>query len=93
MSVSTTSIAAYKDHREAGKVSAQARSILDAMKPGIKYSRRELVEITGLELSSICGRVHELLGSKLIREDTPRKCRITGKTVKPVYRERNLFDE
>ena len=93
MSVATTSIAAYRDHREKGKVGAQARKILVAMRPGVEYSRRELVDLTGLELSSICGRVNELLGSGLIQEGRTRPCRVTGKSVHPVYREADLFDE
>lgn len=40
---------------------------------------------TGLELSSICGRVNELLGSGLLEEAPTRRCRITGKSVHPVY--------
>lgn len=93
MSVSTTSIAAYREHRETGKVGAQARKILVAMRPGVEYSRRELCEVTGLELSSICGRVNELLSSGHIQEGRVRPCRVTGKTVHPVYRDADLFDE
>jgi hypothetical protein len=93
MSVATTSREAYKEHRATGKVGAQAQKILDKMQPGVEYSRRELVELTGLELSSICGRVNELLGSGLIQEGKTRPCRVTGKSVHPVYRNSGLFDD
>lgn len=86
MSVATTSIQAYREHRDSGKVSGQARRILDSMLGGVSYSRRELAEHTGLELSSICGRVNELVAAGLLEETPTRRCRITGKSVHPVRR-------
>ncbi len=86
MSVAKTSIDAYKQHKAEGKVGAQAMRIFDAMLFGKDYSRRELMGITGLELSSICGRVNEMLQIGMIKEVAPRKCKVTGKTVKPVVK-------
>ena len=68
MTVAQTSIQAYKEHRATGKVGLQARAILDFMNPGESYSRRELHVLTGLELSSICGRVNELLEMGMLKE-------------------------
>lgn len=86
MSVAHTSIAAYQEHIASGKVGKQAQSILESMRPGINYSRRELVMITGLELSSVCGRVNELLQIGMLHEAAPRKCGVTKKTITPVER-------
>ena len=54
------------------------------MEFGDDYSRRELAKECGLELSSVCGRINELLAVDLVRELPARKCKITGRTVKPV---------
>ena len=84
MTVANTSINAYKEHRASGKLGNQAREIFNAMQFNVTYSRRELVKLTGLELSSVCGRVNELVSSGLLMEMPSRKCMVTGKTVKPV---------
>jgi hypothetical protein len=86
MTVAQTSINAYKEHQATGKVGAQAQAILDFMQEGDNYSRRELAVLTGLELSSICGRVNELLEVGLLVEGTKRKCMVTKKTVSPVIK-------
>ena len=86
MSVADTSIIAYKEHKATGKTGSQAMYIFDAMAFNKEYSRRELVTITGLELSSVCGRVNEMLQTGLLKEVSTRKCQITGKTIKPVVK-------
>jgi hypothetical protein len=90
MMVAQTSIIAYNEHRASGKVGSQAMHIFDAMQFNKGYSRRELVKITGLELSSVCGRVNEMLQIGMLQESAPRKCSITNKTIKPVIKE-SLF--
>jgi hypothetical protein len=90
MTVAQTSISAYKEHIATGRVGTQAQAILDFMNPGESYSRRELHVLTGLELSSICGRVNELLAIGLLVEGSKRKCRVTKKTISPVMKE-SLF--
>jgi len=87
MPVTDTSIQAYKEHRSEGKVNTQANSIYRSMQVGKDYSRRELVAITLIELSSVCGRVNELLQLGLLKEGKKRKCRVTGKTIIPVYKD------
>lgn len=87
MSVSSTSRDAYFEMRDNGRLGSQAKMILEQMIPGVDYSRRELAQFTGVELSSICGRVNELIGSKLLKEGAVRKCRVTGKRIKPVYKD------
>ena len=86
MSVAETSVMAYKEHRATGKVGSQAMYIFEALEFNKGYSRREIVEITGLELSSVCGRINEMLQSGMIEELVPRKCNVTGKTIKPIVK-------
>jgi hypothetical protein len=73
--------------RDSGRLGTQARKILEQMLPGVDYSRRELAQFTGVDLSSVCGRVNELIGSRLLKEGSVRACRVTGKKIKPVYKD------
>jgi hypothetical protein len=84
MNIANTSIEAYNEHKATGKVGAQANTILEKMRPNVNYSRKELSKIIGIELSSICGRVNELLALGLLVEDAQRKCLITGRKINPV---------
>ena len=84
MTVAQTSLDAYREHRASGMIGKQAQQILDALKMGETLSRRELMLATGLEISSVCGRVNELLSIGMLEELSPRRCSITGKRVSPV---------
>lgn len=84
--IAETSVIAYKEHKAAGKVGSQAMSLFDAMEFHKDYSRRELANLAGLELSSVCGRVNEMLQIGMLKEVSQRKCKVTGKTVKPVIK-------
>ena len=86
MTVATTSAIAYREHRDSGKIGFQHRQVLANMQlePGRTYSRRELAERTRMELSSICGRVNELIAIGMLEEAPQRRCEITGKKIKPV---------
>jgi hypothetical protein len=84
MTVADTSIEAYKEHKETGKLGRQAATLLEKMVYGKDYSRKELSKATGFELSAICGRVNELLAMGLLEELEPRKCNITGKKIHPI---------
>ncbi len=84
MSVAYTSIMAYEEHKDSGKVGLQAMLIFKSMEAGKDYSRRELSELTGIELSSICGRVNEMLQIGMLAESDQRPCKITHKKIKPV---------
>ncbi len=90
MTVADTSIEAYKEHKAKGLVGKQAQAILDFMTPGVSYSRRELSRKMGLELSSVCGRVNELLAIGMLTEGAKRKCLITHKTIVPIIKD-SLF--
>lgn len=84
MAVADTSIEAYDEHKAAGKVGAQAHMILGMLEDSRNYSRKEISKLVGIELSSVCGRVNELLAVGLLVEDEKRKCSITGKTIHAV---------
>lgn len=86
MTVADTSIIAYKEHKALGKVGKQAQALFDYMDFGIEYSRKELARSTGMELSSVCGRVNEMLEVGMLKEGDKRKCKITGKLISPVYK-------
>ena len=90
MTVAQTSIQAYREHKAQGLCGKQAQSILDFMHPGMGYSRRELARKMGLDLSSVCGRVNELLELGMLKEGSKRRCTITHKTIIPVFKD-SLF--
>lgn len=92
MTAAETSIEAYRDHRTSGRLGDQARSIVEflAVRTGTDWSRGELADTMRLRLSSVCGRVNELLASGHIEVATVRPCRMTGKRVETV-RLRGLF--
>lgn len=64
--VSETSRDAFNSIRREGKLQPMQKSILDALKDGRLYTRKQLRDITGMELSSVCGRVNSLLAAGLI---------------------------
>ena len=86
MSIAETSVMAYKEHKATGKVGSQAMYIFETMGFNKDYSRREIVQITGLELSSVCGRINEMLQSGMLKEVSQRKCKVTGKTINPIVK-------
>ena len=92
MNVATTSIEAYREHRSSGKLGDQAREIVEflALRTDRDWSRAELSEEMGLRLSSVCGRVNELLHSGHIEAAPNRACTVTGKKINPV-RLKGLF--
>jgi len=79
MVVQQTSILAYQDVDLKG----QYMKILNAMNPTEDYSNRELERITGLPISSVTARIHELRykNPPFVVFFRKRPCRITNKTV------------
>lgn len=84
MGVAQTSIENYYLHRETGLLGTQCEWLLFLMQRGRDYSRSELADLSGLRLSSVCGRVNELLAVGRLTEAPRRVCLVTGRTVKPV---------
>lgn len=64
--VSETSREAFHSIRKEGKLQPMQQSILDALKGGRLYTRKQLRDVTGMELSSVCGRVNSLLAAGLV---------------------------
>jgi hypothetical protein len=83
MTVASTSVEAYVEHKDSGKLGKQATAILGKMSPHADYSRKELARLTGFELASVCGRVNELLAVGMLEELAARRCSITGKNIHP----------
>lgn len=85
MSVADTSLVAYAEHRESGELGAQQKRILYFFyEKGGEYTRSELAETLRMRLSSVCGRVNELLAKGYLEEGPRRPCRVTGRTAFPV---------
>lgn len=82
--VRESSIAAYRDLGDSGKIGAQAQTILNHMKAGRDYSLQELSRLTGIAINAISGRCNDLKKIGLLVEAAGRKCSITGRTVHPV---------
>lgn len=90
MAVADTSIEAYREHKGEGLAGKQAETILKNLKEGKDYSRREIARELGMELSSVCGRVNELLQVGLLEEAPKRRCSVTHKTIHPVMKGKGL---
>lgn len=82
--VRTISIDAYHEHLKSGKALKQWQKIYAAMKLYKPLTRSELSDATGIRLSSVCGRVNELIEAGLVVEHERRKCTVTGRAAHPV---------
>lgn len=60
------------------------RKILQAMSPGLTYTRKQIARLTGLETSCVAGRVNELLEMEQLSLTGSVKCPITNRTVQGV---------
>jgi len=79
--VKPTSVEAYGRLRSEGRLTKQHTLILSAWKPGVTYTRQELVKLTGLGINAICGRVAELVGMGAVQVSGKRACTVTGSNV------------
>lgn len=86
--VAHTSIRTYRDIKTDGTIGTRQRQIMLVIQPyPADYSLQELCELTGLPVNIVSGRVNELREELGELERAPaRKCRITGRTIKPVRR-------
>lgn len=85
--IASTSIQNYREHRDSGKLGTQARAVLEFFRrlpPGKEFSRLELSRAIDMRLSSVCGRVNELVSAGFLEPAPHRKCNVSGKTVSPV---------
>lgn len=51
----------FDDVRRSGRQARQRQQVLDAIRQGGPCTRQRIAELTGLALSSVCGRCRELL--------------------------------
>lgn len=83
--IADTSLEAYREHRDSGELGAQQRKIMIFYHlEGGEFTRSELAEKIGMRLSSVCGRVNELVELGYLAEGARRPCRVTGRNAHPV---------
>lgn len=83
--IADTSLDAYREHRDSGDLGAQQRQIMKFYHlEGGEFTRSELAEKLGMRLSSVCGRVHELIKLGYLVEGARRPCKVTRIAAHPV---------
>jgi hypothetical protein len=81
LTVADTSADAFHEHRDSGRLGEQQRRLmLWFHQHGGAHTRAELSQATGLRLSSVCGRVNELVALGYLEEGARRPCRVTGRS-------------
>ncbi len=80
----TTSRIAYKEHNESGKLDQQKQHIKKLLLTEYPLSRREISKATNIEISSVSGRVNEMIKMGILEETTKRKCMFSKKLITPV---------
>lgn len=79
--MTSTSLEAYKKINEDGIVGQQAEEILNFLKEhGEPMTNKEIQKSTGLEISSVSGRVNDLKKRGLVEVVGKRPCGVTGNT-------------
>lgn len=79
--IASTSLDAHREHRASGKLGEQQRAIMlwfHAKHRDVDVTRAELAKATGIRLSSVCGRVFELIEAGYLEETGRRRCTVTG---------------
>lgn len=88
VTVARTSRLAYMELQANGKESTQKGKVLkEVLRHSDGLTRRQLAELTGLELGAVCGRVNALVRDGLLDDSEVVKCEVTGQEVariKPV---------
>ena len=83
--IADTSRDAYHEHQESGELGRQQKTImLFFHSRGGEHTRSELAEKVGMRLSSVCGRVNELIKLGYLVEGGRRPCGVTGINAHPV---------
>ena len=80
------SIDAYYRMLDGPKLGAQQQAIIAHLARHCHrdFTRAELAEAIKMRVSSVCGRVNELLAIQTIVEAPRRKCAITGSQAHPI---------
>ena len=80
--MTSTSIEAYKTISEDGTVGQQAEDILSFLKfKGKPMTNKEIQRSTGLEISSVSGRVNDFKKHNKVVVVGKRPCEVTGRMV------------
>ena len=75
--MSATSLDAFAHFVMGDALPAQQRQIVEYLRSG-PATRSEIAKATGISVSSVTGRVHELVKNGVIEECSRRPCSITG---------------
>ncbi len=79
--MTSTSLEAYQKINDDGTVGQQAEDILTFLKfKGIPMTNKEIQKSTGLEISSVSGRVNDLKKHGKVVVVGKRPCEVTGNT-------------
>ena len=84
MTARAISIEAYEKHIESGKQATQWMYIYAYLGQKLPLTRSELSEQLNMRMSSVCGRVHELIKANMIEELPRRKCSVTKEPAHPL---------
>ena len=77
----STSSESYQEVQSSGREASQIESIFKIISDRGMLSRREIAQLSGFELSAVCGRVNRLIKQRRIREYGTKQCGVTKKTV------------
>lgn len=69
------------EHEFSGKLMGQQREVLLCVQDAGKLTRNQVSEITGIRLTSVCGRAKTLLDNGLLTVGESIQCPVTGKHV------------
>ena len=84
--MTSTSIEAYKNANKDGTVGQQAEDILSFLQiQGHPMTNKEIQRSTGLEISSVSGRVNDLKKHGMVEVVGKRPCKVTGNTASIVF--------
>jgi predicted transcriptional regulator len=85
MTVRNISIEAYEKHHASGRALTQWQKLYVYLSTcSHPKTRAEISATTGIRLSSVCGRVKEMMQAGLLEEFPRRRCAITDEPAHPV---------
>lgn len=85
MAVKDTSRKAYREMQDSGALGRQALDVLAHVAlSSWCMTRSEIAEQTGIRMSSVCGRVNDLVAVGMLEPVGKRQCRVTGRTAEQV---------
>lgn len=83
--IADTSLDAYREHQDSGELGAQQKRIMIFFHTkGGEHTRSEISQLIGMRLSSVCGRVNELIKLGYLIECARRPCKVTRIQAHPV---------